>query len=58
MKTVSIEIDERLARLLCRVYKRRFGTIAKRLNGRRSFLRRFVEDRIAEEIEFLSKAAS
>ena len=58
MKTVSVEIDEQLARVLCRLYKHRFSTITKDPNGKRSFLRRFVEDRIAEEIKFLSDATT
>jgi hypothetical protein len=58
MKTVSIEIDEQLARVLCRLYKRRFRTTTKVPNGNRSFLRTFVEDRIAEEIKFLSDATT
>ena len=57
MKTVSIEIDEELAKVLCRLYKRRFGT-TRHPNRKRSFLRRFVEDRIAEEIKFLSDPSS
>lgn len=54
MKTVSVKIDEQLARVLCRLYKRRFCAGTKALKGKRSFLKRFVEDRIAEEIRFLS----
>jgi hypothetical protein len=58
MKTVSINIDKQLARKLRELSVRWYRTSPKESNDKRSFLRSFVEDRITEEIQFLSDPTS